>query len=59
MRGVDGYAIGSKAEEGLLLRIFEGDGFEGAEDDGVVCDDCRVVVLDGLLCDSLGEVNGQ
>ena len=59
MRRVDGYAIGSQAEQGLLLGVLEGDRFEGAEDDRVVCDDGGVVVLDCFLCDGLGEVDGQ
>lgn len=49
--------MAGKAEEGLLLRVCEGEGFEASEDDGVVCDYDRGLQSDGFVGDSFGEVD--
>ncbi len=58
VRAVNANAVCEKEGHGELLCVFGGDGLEAAEDDGMVGDHDGVVVLDGLVGDGAGEVDG-
>lgn len=52
-------AVAGEAEERLLLGVGEGEGFEAAEDNGVVGNDDGGVEGDGFVGDGFGEVDGE